>query len=79
MRLESEVHKAWQIFVRNTGSMKLLNCIEKKNMKTNTTFSHIFKCFLSFYIKMDKILFLMYYKSLTVLNGYSITCTPNLN
>lgn len=30
MRLESEVHKAWQIFVRNSRSMKLLNCVEKK-------------------------------------------------
>lgn len=31
MRLESEVHKAWQIFVRNSRSMKLLNCVGKKH------------------------------------------------
>lgn len=36
MRLESEVHKAWQIFVRNSRSMKLLNSMEKKKKKTNT-------------------------------------------
>lgn len=59
MRLESEVHKAWQIFVRNSRSMKLLNCAEKKkNMKTNTTSSNVLNCFAFslFTFKMDKIL-----------------------
>lgn len=37
MRLESEVHKAWQISVRNSRSMKLLNLMEKKKKKTINT------------------------------------------
>lgn len=36
MRLESEVHKAWQISVRNSRSMKLLNSMEKKMKTINT-------------------------------------------
>lgn len=35
MRLESEVHKAWQIFVRNSRSMKLLNSMEKEKKQTH--------------------------------------------
>lgn len=37
MRLESEVHKARQIFVRNSRSMKLLNSMDKKNKNKHTT------------------------------------------
>lgn len=36
MRLESEVHKAWQIFVRNRRSMKLLNSMEREKNKHTT-------------------------------------------
>ena len=57
MRLESEVHKAWQIFVRNSRSMKLLNCVEEKNTCKQTQHLVMFlNVFFLFILKMDKIL-----------------------
>lgn len=73
MRLESEVHKAWQIFVRNSRSMKLLNSMEKDKNK------HTIQQYNIFSKKLLKWKYFMKVLRFKVVKHYNIICMCNFN